>query len=124
MNINIEHYRKYRQAAKIEFKEDGIFESVTFPNGLYCFATKQKLGINGKIDSHPMIGRKLLSLEHNEEVVVDNVSIHWYNGYYYRATLRNSQNSHAVAFIGNINCHDEIVLVGISEFNQNYKVLQ
>lgn len=122
MNINIEHYKKYLNAAKIEFK-DGVWDKTTYPNGLYCFATKQKLGINGELKSHPMLGKKLLNLKHNEEVVVDSVCIRWFNGYYYHATLRNNQNSHAVAFIGNINCQEEIVLDGISGFNQRYKVL-
>lgn len=42
---------------------------------------------------------------------------------YYHATLRDENNSHATCFIENINCNNELVLEGISEFNKNYKLI-
>lgn len=124
MNFNIDHYRKYRAAAKREEK-DGIWDVTRFPNGLYCFATKQKLGDNGRVDAHPMLGKKFRRVKDDKVYVMDSVSIHWYNmGYYYHGTLRDENGSHAVCLIENINCNDEIVLEGISRFKSRYKIME
>lgn len=123
MNFNQELYREYRKAAARQEK-DGIWDVTRFPNGLYCFATKQRLGDNGKIDNHPMLGKKFKRVKDNKIYIMDSVCIHWYNvGYYYHATLRDENGSHAVRFIENINCNNELVLEGIDEFNKDYKLL-
>lgn len=123
MNFNQELYRKYRKAAGRQEK-DGFFDVTRYPNGLYCFATKQWLGDNGKIDNHPMLGKKLKRVKDNKIYIIDSVCIHWYNiGYYYIATLIDENGSHAVRFIENINCNNELVLEGIAEFNKDYKLV-
>ena len=123
MNFNQELYREYRKAAGRQEK-DGIWDVTRFPNGLYCFATKQWLGDNGKIDNHPMLGKKFKRLKDNKIYIMDSVCIHWYNvGYYYHATLRDENDSHAARFIENINCNNELVLEGIAEFNKDYKLV-
>jgi len=120
MNFNEEHYHKYRRAAGKQEK-DGVFTVTRFPNGLYCFATKQWLGDNGRIDNHPMMNKKFKRITDDKIYTIDSVSIHWYNiGYYYVATLRDEKNSHAVAFIDNINCNNELILKGISKFKKEY----
>jgi len=123
MNFNQELYRKYRRVTGRQEK-DGFFDVTRYPNGLYCFATKQWLGDNGKIDNHPMLGKNFKRLKDNKIYIMDSVCIHWYNvGYYYHATLRDEKNSHATVFIENINCNNELVLEGIAEFNKDYKLL-
>jgi len=124
MNFNIDHYRKYRAAAKREEK-DGIWDVTRFPNGLYCFAIRQWLGDNGKVDNHTMLGKKFRRVKDGKVYVIDSVCIHWYDvGYYYHATLRDENGSHAVCFIENINCTNEIVLEGISRFKKRYKIIE
>lgn len=123
MNFNQELYREYRRVAGRQEK-DGFFDVTRYPNGLYCFATKQWLGDNGKIDNHPMLGKKFKRVKDNKIYIMDSVCIHWYNvGYYYHATLRDEKNSHATVFIENINCNNELVLEGIAEFNKDYKLV-
>lgn len=123
MKFNQELYREYRKAAGRQEK-DGIWDVTRFPNGLYCFATKQWLGDNGKIDNHPMLGKKFKRVKDNKIYIMDSVCIHWYNvGYYYHATLRDENGSHATVFIENINCNNELVLEGIAEFNKDYKLV-
>jgi len=123
MNFNQELYREYRRAAGRQEK-NGIWDVTRYPNGLYCFATKQWLGDNGKIDNHPMLGKKFKHIKDNKIYIMDSVCIHWYNiGYYYHATLRDENNSHAICFIEKINCNNELILEGISEFNKNYKLI-
>jgi len=123
MNFNKELYREYRKAAGRQEK-DGIWDVTRFPNGLYCFATKQWLGDNGKIDNHPMLGKKFKRVKDNKIFTMDSVCIHWWEcGYYYYATLRDENNSHATAMIQNINSQNELILDAIQEFNQNYTLI-
>jgi hypothetical protein len=122
MNFNIEHYRKYRRAAGKPAK-DGMWDITEFPNGKYCFATRQRLGHNGNIDEHPMLGKFVKNLQTGEVYEIDSVCIHWQLGYYYHATLKDANNSHGCAIIGNINCQEDWILEMISEFNQNYEIL-
>jgi hypothetical protein len=123
MNFNKELYLKYRRAVSIQEK-DGFFNVTRFPNGLYCFATKQWLGDNGKIDNHPMLGKKFKRVKDNKIFTMDSVCIHWWEcGYYYHATLRDENNSHATAMIQNINSQNELILDAIQEFNQNYTLI-
>jgi hypothetical protein len=71
-----------------------------------------------------MLGKKFKRVKDNKIYIMDSVCIHWYNiGYYYHATLRDEKNSHATAFIENINCNNELVLEGIAEFNKDYKLV-
>jgi hypothetical protein len=123
MNFNKELYLKYRRAVSIQEK-DGFFNVTRFPNGLYCFATKQWLGDNGKIDNHPMLGKKFKRVKDNKIFTMDSVCIHWWEcGYYYHATLRDENNSHATAMIQNINSQNELILDAIQKFNQNYTLI-
>lgn len=123
MNFNKELYLKYRRAVSIQEK-DGFFDVTRYPNGLYCFATRQWLGENGRIDNHPMLGKSFKRVSDGKVFVMDSVCIHWWDcGYYYHATLRDENNSHATSMIENINSKNEIILQAISEFNLNYKQL-
>lgn len=119
MNFNLELYQEYRRAAGIKAK-DGWFDVTLFPNGLYCFATRQELGINGRIQEHPMLNNELIDKESGKKYVIDGVNIHWDEGYYYYATLRDSKGSHAIAVIGNINCQSEWVLESLEKFKLSY----
>jgi hypothetical protein len=124
MNFNEELYGKYRRAAGRNEK-DGIWDATRFPNGLYCFATKQKLGDHGKIDEHPMLGKKFRRVKDGKVYVMDSVCIHWYNiGYYYHATLRDENGSHAARFIQNINCDNKLVLSGIYKFDKEFQMIE
>jgi len=123
MNFNIELYRKYRQVAG-QKEKDGIWDVTRFPNGLYCFATEQWLGDNGKIDNHPMLSKKFRKIKEGKVYVVDSICIHWYDvGYYYHATLRDENGSHVGCFIENINCNNDIIIEGIERFNQKYELI-
>ena len=123
MNFNKELYIKYRRAVSTKEK-DGFFDVTRFPNGLYCFATKQWLGDNGKIDNHPMLGKKFKRVKNNKIFTMDSVCIHWLDcGYFYHATLRDENNSHTTAMIQNINSQNELILDAIQEFNQNYTLI-
>jgi len=120
MNFNKELYLKYRRAVSIQEK-DGFFDVTRFPNGLYCFATKQCLGKNGRIDNHPMLGKKFKRVKDNKIFTMDSVSIHWWDcGYYYHATLQDENNSHATAMIQNINSQNRLTLDAIEDFNKDY----
>lgn len=119
VRINEQQYRNYRRAAGIHTK-DGVWDITVFPNGLYCFPLKMKLGINGRIDS-PLINQTVIKKSNGKVYTIDNVNVHYYGGYYYSATLRDSNNSHATCFIKNINSHNEIILDGIARFIKQYE---
>lgn len=122
INFNLENYLKYRRVAGKTVK-NGIFTVTKFKNGLYCFATKQKLGKNGKIENHPLIGKNLKHIS-GKIYRVESVNIHWIEvGYYYYAVLCDENNSHATAFVGNINCQNPDILKYINEFNNDYIIL-
>ena len=72
------------------------------------------------IDNHPMLNKKFKRLKDDKVFIMDGVNIHWWMGYYYIATLRDENNSHAVRFIENINCQDESVLEDIENFTKDY----
>lgn len=123
MRFNHEQYRAYRRKAGIQEK-DGIWDTTIFKNGLYCFATKQWLGINGRLKDHQMLGKRVKNIINGQEYIIDNVSIHWYDGYYYSATMYQvGTKSHAVKFIANINCVNDTVLEGIGEFNKEFEIV-
>ena len=115
MNFNIELYRTYRKAAGYPAK-NGLYDITRFPNGKYCFATKQWLGDNGKLESHPYYGMKLKYVTSGEVYTVDSVNIQWYKGFYYFVTMMDEKGSHTNGFIENINCKDENYLEYISDF--------
>jgi len=124
MNFNKELYREYRRVAG-QNEKDGMFDVTRFPNGLYCFATQQCLGDNGRINNHPMLDKKFRRVNDDKIYVLDQISIHWYDvGYYYHATLRDENNSHVSCFIENINCNNEIILEGISRFKNRYSIIE
>jgi len=122
MKFNIEHYKKYRRAAGKPAK-DGIWDVTEFPNGLYCFATGQKLDHHGKRYEHPLLGKEVKNLSTEEINVIDSVCIHWDHGYYYHVTIRDSKNSHATAIVQNINSVANYVTKSISSFNKKYQIL-
>jgi hypothetical protein len=119
MNFNIEQYRKYYKAAG-KWEKDGVWDVFRFPNGKYCFATQQRLGDNGKIQSHPLLNKKFKNTKTGNIFILDSVCIHWNHGYFYHGTLRDSKNSHTTAMIGNINSQDSDIIKSISKFNTNY----
>lgn len=122
MRFNIEHYLKYYKAAGRQEK-DGIWDVLRFPNGKYCFATNQRLGDNGKIDNFPLLGKTFKKVNTEKLYVMDSVCIHWYEGYYYHATLVDEKGSHATAIIQNINSKVDWVLSGVLSFKKNYHLL-
>jgi hypothetical protein len=123
MGFNIDIYRDYLKSAGFDGKS-GLFTVRRFPNGKYCFATRQWLGDNGRIDSHPLLGKRFERVEDGVVFLVDSVCIHWYSGFYYHATLRDDSGSHTTAYIGNINCDNSIILEGLSEFSDNYRIVE
>jgi len=122
MNFNLEQYKKYLKVAG-RHEKDGFWDVVRYPNGLHCFATNQKLGDNGKIDNHPLLNKKFQNIKTGRIYILDSVCIHWYMGYYYHATLRDTNNSHDIAVIGNINCEDKTILEYLERFNNKYKLI-
>ncbi len=122
MNFNIEHYKKYRRAAGKPAK-DGIWDVTEFPNGLYCFATYQRLGYHGKLKSHPLLGKKLRRIKTDEIFTIDSVCIHWDLGYYYHIAFKDSKNSHSTAIVENINSKAEYVIASIGVFNKKYQII-
>jgi hypothetical protein len=122
MRFNIEHYRKYYKVAGRNEK-DGIWDVLRFPNGKYCFATNQRLGDNGSINSHPLLGKKFKGTHSDEIYTMDSVCIHWHEGYYYHATLVDENSSHTTAIIENINSNVDWVLSGVESFNTKYELL-
>jgi hypothetical protein len=64
------------------------------------------LGKNGLYENHPLKGRTYIKKETGEEFVVDDVYVHWMEGWYYIALARNSINSHA-SITWNINSKGE-----------------
>lgn len=122
MRINKELYSAYRKAAG-RVTKDGCFRNTEYPNGLYCFATKQKLGKNGKIDNHPFLNEKFKRNKDGKIYIMDSICIHWYDGYYYHATLRDENNSHATVMFENINCLNSIIIESVSDFNKEFTQL-
>jgi hypothetical protein len=122
MNFNLEHYKKYRRAAGKPSK-NGIWDVTEFPNGKYCFATRQRLGYNGEVENHYLLGKKVKHKDSGEMYEIDSVCIHWMEGYYYHVCLKDSNNSHDTAIVENINCKTDWIIEMIDEFNQNYEYL-
>lgn len=122
MKFNLEQYKKYLKAAG-RHEKDGIWDVIRYPNGKYCFATNQKLGDHGKIYEHPMLGKSFKHVKSGKIYVVDSVCIHWDMGYFYHATLRDENNSHVTAIIGNINCEDSLTLSFLEKFNKTYNLI-
>ena len=121
MRFNIEHYRKYRKAAGYKAK-NGVWDVTRFPNGKYCFATKQWLGDNGKLKTHPYYGVRIRYKSTGEIFTIDSVNIHWNIGFYYFVTMVNENGSHTNGFIENINCKDELSLDFISKFWEKWEI--
>ena len=115
MRFNLDHYREYRRAAGYSAK-NGVYDVTRFPNGRYCFATKQWLGDNGKLDVHEWYGVKLKCISTGEVFTIDSVNIHWDKGFYYFVTMVNSKGSHSNGFIRNINCKNQSYLGYIADF--------
>jgi len=121
MNFNLELYRKYRRVAGVKAK-DGIFDITVFPNGLYCFATKQKLGINGLITDHPYQGKIIQTGDKKYEF--DSICIHWNEGFYYHASIRRlGTKSHGTVIFANINSKASYVDEAVEEFNRDFKFI-
>jgi hypothetical protein len=122
VRINIEQYKKYRKEVGFE-KKDGIFDVTCFPNGKYCFLTKQFLGDYGEVFNHSLLGKKILRVKEGKIFTVDNVCLHWDYGYYYQITAKDKNNSHTVLIVENLNSTEEWVEEGVKYFNDKYVVL-
>ena len=85
----------------------------------YCFPLKMFLGENGLYENHPLKGKTFRRRFNGERFTVDNVYVHWYQGWYYVALARNKGNSHT-SITWNINSSKEI----IGEFTLQDFVLQ
>ena len=107
MNFNHKHYEKYRRY-KEEVKER------------YCFAINKKLGENGRI-KHSLMNKKF---KHSNKIyTVDSVNVHSLNGgYYYFATLKGENNSHACKIVENINSTDKFILDSIKKFKNEWEL--
>lgn len=121
MNFNKKNYLKYRRSAS-RIEKLGVFDVTRFPNGLYCFATKQKLGDNGRLENHSLLGKKVIN-EKGKTFTIDSVCIHWYDGYYYHATLCDENNSHKTVIFENINSKSEIIIKSVKEYCEEFKIL-
>jgi hypothetical protein len=89
---------------------------------LYCFATGQKLGENGKLDEHPLYGKKFKSTYNFKIYTVDSVNIHfWEGGYYYFVVLIDERGSSAPRHWENINSTNELTLNCIQETQEQFE---
>jgi len=89
---------------------------------LYCFATRQKLGKNGKLKEHPLYGQKFKSLLNFKVYTVDSVNIHFWNGgYYYFVVLVDEGGSSAPRHWENINSTDGMIIEFIQETQEQYE---
>ena len=80
MNINLSHYSKvWREHPKTE---------------MYCFPLRRFLGENGLFENHELKGKTFIRKENGEQYVVDDVYVHWWNGWYFMALARDKGNSH------------------------------
>ena len=61
----------------------------------YCFPLRRFLGHHGLYENHPLKGRIFTDNETGREWSVDDVYVHWYDGWYFVALARNSENSHS-----------------------------
>lgn len=120
MNINYEHYKKYRRST------EGT------PSGKgYCFAIRSFLGKNGLVENHPLVGKKVINIDPDPEwihnfgkvSVIESVHIHWHFGYYYVLLIRDSKNSHGIIDYANINSTDPIILECIDHSLKRYEFL-
>lgn len=117
--FNKELYLKYKAKAGI-IKKDGIWDVTEYKNGLYCFATKQKLGNHGEVEDHDF-QEDYLRIRDNKLFKLKKVCIHWAElGYYYYGVLVDENGSSVPLHLKNINCTNLDVLKYIFEFNQKY----
>lgn len=80
MNFNLKHYSNvWRRHPKKE---------------MYCFALNKFLGENGLFENHEFKGKTFIRKETGEEYIVDDVYVHWWNGWYFMALARDKRNSH------------------------------
>ena len=112
MAFNSKLYKEiYRVRKQLNARED-----------LYCFATRQKLGENGKIDQHPLYGQKFRSKRNGKIYTVDSVNIHfWEGGYYWFVVLVDEKGSSAPRHWENINSTNELTLKCIQETQKEYE---
>lgn len=120
VRFNEKLYLEYRRKAGKNVK-NGHFTETVYPNGKYCFVTRQELGNNGNVYDHPLLGQKY---EKNGKIyTIDSVCIHFMCGYYYHVTLKDEKNSHTCAFIENINSVSDIIIDGVEYFKKNFKLI-
>jgi hypothetical protein len=119
MNFNLEHYQKYLIAVGHN-RQNGMFRGTQHSNGKYCFATQQKLGEDGEIDKHPMLGKRVIHIESENIYRIDKVGIQWMKGFYYYLTLKCKGNTQITEVFNNINSNDENILQCIDSFHQKY----
>lgn len=102
MTFHFDHYRKVREE-------------------------REKLGLpvaelSVDYEDHDLIGKQLKNQEDGLIYNIDQVSKHWYAGWYV-VVLAEESNSHAMLFWENINCHDETILTTIEETKQKYELV-
>ncbi len=85
---------------------------------LYCFPLRMFLGENGLYENHELKGKTFRRKFTGERFTVDNVYVHWFNGFYFVALARNAGNSHT-SITWDINTNG-----ALGEFTLNYYSLQ
>jgi hypothetical protein len=81
MRFNLEHYSKvWRGHPKKE---------------AYCFPLKMFLGTNGLFENHELKGCTFIKKSNGEKYTVDDVYVHWWEGWYFVALAVNTKGSHA-----------------------------
>jgi hypothetical protein len=108
--VNDELYRKIRTIRQ----EMGLTKR-------YCFATRQFLGDNGKLEDHELYGTVITRKSDNKTYTIDSVCLHWLKGgWYYAIAFVDANGSHGMGFIKNVNCEVDYILKGIDSFNERY----
>lgn len=85
---------------------------------LYCFPLRMFLGKNGLYENHELKGKTLRRKFNGEKLIVDDVHVHWFKGWYFIAFARDKGNSHT-AITWDINTKG-----AVGEFNRKDFVLQ
>ena len=124
MNLNKQHISKVRTIRK------QIFDDNSNSFG-YSFILNKKLGKNGLIYDHELKGKKikLVSKVDNDdreigsEYTIENVYLHYENGYYLVILYVNDSNSHGSAIIENLNSNCEFINESVSNFKKKYKFI-
>lgn len=69
-----------------------------------------------------LLGKTIVEISTGKSYTVDKVVEHWYLGWYRVITMIDSQGSHAVRYVENINTHADYVLESIEDFKKDCKI--